>query len=59
MKRICKLLVVLLSLFIFVSCGDKTTTTPTPEFIDYVSQVKLTKDFVGKDYVKDKNRFFT
>ena len=54
MKRIFKLLVVLLSLFIFVSCGEKTpTATPTPEFVDYVSQVKLTKDFAGKDYVRD------
>lgn len=51
MKRIVRLLVVLLSLFIFVSCGP--TATPTPEFIDYVSQVKLTQDFAGKDFVKD------
>ena len=54
MKRIFRLLIVLLSLFIFVSCGEKTpTATPTPEFVDYVSQVKLTKDFAGKDYVRD------
>ena len=53
MKRIFKLVIVLLSLFIFVSCSDQPTATPTPEFVDYVSQVKLTKDFAGKDYVKD------
>lgn len=54
MKRLFKLVIVLLSLFVFVSCDGKTpTATPTPEFVDYVSQVKLTKDFVGKDYVKD------
>ena len=51
MKRIVSLLVVLLSLFIFVSCGP--AATPTPENIDYVAQVKLTQDFAGKDFVKD------
>lgn len=51
MKKIFRLfLVVCLSLFVLVGCNNGTAT---PEFIDYVSQVKLTRDFAGKDFVTE------
>lgn len=53
MKRIFRLfLVVCLSLFVLVGCNTPSAT-PTPEFVDYVSQVKLTRDFTGKDFVTE------
>lgn len=52
MKKIFRLLlVVCLSLFVLVGCNTTPSGTPTPEFVDYVSQVKLDKDFAGKDFV--------
>ena len=52
-RKIFTCLLLVISLCLFAGCNNNGNTPSEPEFIDYVSQVKLEQDFTGKVFVRD------
>ena len=52
-RKIFTCLLLIISLCLFTSCNNNNNTPQEPEFVDYVSQVKLNQDFTGKVFVND------